>query len=257
MTALTRIAEFAAGSEAGVFPSIARADIVTGLRERVADPLKQDTSSVNLCGPAALFYCLLQDNPDLYVKYVIDLYTTGEASLGKLKVKPGKDCRNCRPDKSKVAPVDWVALASLRDSENTILDFDSVDTGAGGITMPHSLVSWFTACGYSQVRSDTNVFVTKGRSDIDTASQLQLQSRRVCLFINANMLYADKNTNRSFSPNHWVVLTSPAGVVDGAVSVKVYSWGKIYNVPPTGSLAAGSFSRNFYGFVAALYPSKP
>lgn len=256
MSALSRIADFAAGSGTGAFAGIARVDVVTGLRERVADPKKIDTSAVNLCGPAALFYCLLGDDPERYVRYVIDLYTTGRANLGSLQVSPGSDCRNCRPDRSQIAPIDWIALASLRDSENTILDFESVNDGAAGITMPHSLAAWFTACGYSQVRNDTNVFITKGRSELDTVHQLRLQARRVCLFINDNMLYSNRNTNRSFAPNHWVVVESTAGVTGSTISLRVFSWGQLFTVPPTGSLEIGPFSRNFYGFVAAVVPAR-
>ena len=252
MSALTRIADFAAGSGTSAFPAFTRATIVAGLRERVADPTKIDTTSVNLCGPAALFYCLAKDNPDLYVQYVVDLFTKGEANIGKLKVKPGRDCRNARPDTSQIAPVDWIALASLRDSENAILDYESIDDTVAGATMPSGLAAWFTACGYSQVRNDTNVFICKGRGAIDTAHQLRLQGRRVCLFICDNMLYRDHDTDLSLHPDHWVVLESPASVVNGTISIRVFSWGRICMVPPTGTLDVDHFCRNFYGFVAAL-----
>ena len=46
----------------------------------------------------------------------MDLYDKGQAQFGTLKVKPGDACRNYDP--KKIAPVDWVALASLRDSDN-------------------------------------------------------------------------------------------------------------------------------------------
>ena len=255
MSAETRIAEFAARTgNTGFFPNISRAEVVQGLRERVADPKKQDTSHVNLCGPAALLYCILNDNPEAYVKYVIDLYNGGSGTLGTLNIRPGTGCRNCRPNPDKIEPVDWIALASLRDSENTILSYDSVEDGAGGITMPHTLADWFTAAGYQQIRNETNVFFTKGQSEIDATYIQRLLGRWVCLFINANMLYADKNTNRSLSPNHWVVLTSPAGVNKGNIAIKVYSWGKIFTIPPQGTLPVDGFSRNFYGYVSAWFP---
>ena len=130
-----------------------------------------DTSNVNLCGPAAFFYCLVHDDPDLYAKYVIDLYTTGKAMLGTIEVSPGSDCRNYRPDKSKIVPVDWVALASLRDLDNSFIlffDFDSADTGVGGITMPHSMKSWFKAFSCKHMQDTTSVWVLSDVSDFDT-----------------------------------------------------------------------------------------
>jgi hypothetical protein len=251
MSALTRIADFAtaSGSGNGAFPGIARADIVTGLRERVANPKKIDTSNVNLCGPAAFFYCLVNDDPEAYVKYVIDLYTTGKGMLGKLEVTPGSDCRHHRPDKSKIAPVDWVALASLRDSENSFFDFDSDDIGAGGITMPHSMKKWMKACGYDHIRDTTSVWVLSSASDFDAINHLYFQGRWVFLFINANMLSAKTETDWSVTPDHWVVLTSAVPVTGGQTSFSVFSWGREYQIKLADTSA---LRRNWYGYIATM-----
>ena len=56
---------------------------------------------------------MLNYKPELYVEYVIDLFTTGKARIGSLEVKPGTACRAYQPPKDKIAGVDWVALASL------------------------------------------------------------------------------------------------------------------------------------------------
>jgi hypothetical protein len=252
MSAQSRIDEFARGSGGGAFSNIARSDVVSGLRERIADPTSLDQSAASLCGPAALFYCLLNDRPETYVRFVIDLYTTGSANLGSLTVSPGSDCRRYRPPPDKIAAVDWIALASLRDSENSLIDYESADDTAGGVTMPHSLAAWFRALGYSDVRNETNVFFTKGRSDIDSCHTLRLHGRKVCLFVNAQILSAHSQASRSFSPNHWVVLTSSAGVVNNALSVNVYTWGDIRRVPAAGTLSVDQFCRNFYGYVSAF-----
>jgi hypothetical protein len=249
MSAQTRIAQFATGSGKGAFPGIARADVVAGLNERIADPKKIDTSNVNLCGPAAFFYCLVNDDPNLYVKYVIDLYTTGKAMLGTIEVSPGIYCRNYRPNKSKIAPVDWVALASLRDSDNSYFDFDSADTGVGGITMPHSMKSWFQACGYGHMRDTTSVWILSDASDFDAIGSFFMKGRWVCLFINDNLLDSKTETDRSFSPNHWVVLTSSVRVIDGKTSFSVFSWGKSYQIQQAD---ADDMTRNFYGYIAAM-----
>lgn len=245
------IADFAAVSGNGAFPGINRADVATGLRDRIANPKRIDTSNINLCGPAAFFYCLLNDNPDLYTRYVIEMYNTGTSQLGTLTVSPGSDCRNHRPNPSNVAAVDWVALASLRDSENSVLDFDDDDTGAGGVTMPHSMVDWFTACGYQQIADTTSVWVLSSPSDFGTMGRFYLQGRWVCLFINDNLLYASSETDWSVIPNHWVVLTSAVPVADGQTSFSVFSWGRDYMIRKA---ATDELRRNLYGFVAATKP---
>src|SRR5262245_60700335 len=64
------------------FHRIDQKDIVDGLRERVQDPTKQKQGAAGLCCPAAFFYCVLNSKPELYVQYVIDLYTPGKARIG-------------------------------------------------------------------------------------------------------------------------------------------------------------------------------
>ena len=85
---LKLIDAFAPGGHEKGFARIARADVVDGLRDRIAHPKKQNQSAASLCGPAAFLYCVLEEHPEIYTQYVIDLYKTGEGRLGKLHVKP-------------------------------------------------------------------------------------------------------------------------------------------------------------------------
>ncbi|WP_448956159.1 hypothetical protein [Labrys neptuniae] len=252
MTAQSRIDDLASGSGSTAFPNIARSDVVDGLRARIADPTSLNQNAASLCGTAALLFCLLNDNPELYVQYVIDLYTTGSANLGTLTVSPGADCRRYNPPKNKIAAVDWIAMASLRDSENSAFDYQSADDETAGITMPHSLAKWFGALGYTDVRNVTNVLLTKGRSDIDSCDFLRRHGRWVCLFINAQMLETTTQASGSITPNHWVVLQSNAGIVDNALSISVYTWGSIRRVPLALAIPVNDFCKNFYGYVSAL-----
>jgi hypothetical protein len=234
------------------FSHIALADVVNGLTARIQNPWIQNQGGSSLCGPAALFYCLLNDHPERYVQYVIDLYTTGKATLGKLTVHPGKDCRHYNPPPNKIAPVDWIALASLRDSDNSVLDYQSADDTTAGITMPHSLAAWFRALGYNNVHNVTNIFFTKGLNDIESCNQQKWQGRRICLFINDNMLTDATAKSRSFAPDHWVVMNSVATTAYGNVSVALYTWGNpSWPVPRAGTLAVKHFCHNFYGYVSA------
>jgi hypothetical protein len=252
MTVETRINEFAAQpGDSRFFPHIARADVVAGLRERLANRLKIDTSYANLCGPGAFFYCLVNDKPEIYVDYVIDLYNNGSAKLGSLTVKPSHACRNHQPDPKKIAPVDWVALASLKDDDNIKLHFSSEDDGAAGITMPHTMAHWFNAVGYQLVHNETNVFFTKGRGDINTVLRRWREGGRVCLFVNAKILDFYADTHRSFTPDHWVVMDGSNEAMSERVVLSVFSWGKIYKVPERVNLSIYNCLHNFYGYVSA------
>jgi hypothetical protein len=142
-------------------------------------------------------------------------------------------------------------LASLRDSENTLLDYSSADDTAAGITMPHSLAAWFEKLGWRGVRNNTNAFFVKGRDEVNECARDFDVDRRVCLFINMQMLDPVKFAHRSVTPNHWVVLTKRMLVQKDLVNFGVYTWGGLRDIPRTGGYPLGGFYRNFYGCVSS------
>jgi len=105
------------------FPKIKRQDVADQLRRRIekSSTIRQGNSS--LCGPAVYIYSLAKRKPKQYVRYVIELYEQGEGGIGRLQVKPRMHCKNFDPATDQtIAAVDWIALAGLRDSENTPSD---------------------------------------------------------------------------------------------------------------------------------------
>jgi hypothetical protein len=191
--ALSLINKFPPLPKGQPFPRIQLHDVVAGLRERVNDPRKQNQGAASLCGPAAFFYCILNYKPELYVQYV-DLFTTGKARIGSLKVEPSLPCRVYGPPANKIAPVDWIALASLRDSENTIMDYSSANDTVAGITRPGTLASWFRQIGYQSIRDNTNYYFCKGPKEIQEFDRDMRVYRDVCLLVNDNILYAQKTS---------------------------------------------------------------
>ncbi|WP_431281830.1 hypothetical protein ACQW02_20870 [Humitalea sp. 24SJ18S-53] len=257
------IDEFSKRGGAGVFPHISRADVVAGLRERLADKKSISQKTTSLCGPSALCTSLLHDDPDVYVTYVISVWETGVGKLGTIVVKPGEDCRNYKPKpmpskfsgkpRNFIAPVDWVALASLRDSENDVFDYDDDDDAAGGITMPEDLAEWFTKVGYRDQRNETNIWFTKGAANIDEAGRLRSQGYAVALFICANMIQAKSQRDHGVFtiPDHWILLNHTSGFTQGSIDLNIWSWGGDIQVPDKGRLSEDDFSGNYFGYVAA------
>jgi len=254
MTAESLISSFQSGTGGGHYPRISRAELALGLNQRIADPDTMFQGTSSLCGPTSLFHCLIRDDPEAYVKYVIDLYTNGWARVGRLEVRPGADCRNASP--TGVPPVDWVALASLRDSDNTLFDYQSAKNEVAGITMPHSLTDWFRAVGYSQVLNNTNVFITKGEEEILAMARLLSQGYKVCMFVNANIVQNSTAGGGFFTiPNHWVELIRLQGIHNDRVTGAIlWTWQRRYSLP---SPTVGQFSGNFFGYVAARGYSAP
>jgi hypothetical protein len=147
-------------------------------------------------------------------------------------------------------------LASLRDHENTILDYDSSGGTLSGLSMPSALENWFEQSGYRSIKDESNLFFCKDRENIEKASELVGNGYRVCLLIHSNMLYTSRQAQTSTFPNHWVVLKKPVHgaavtISRGNITFRVHSWGRVMNVPETGTLSVTDFTDNYYGYVAA------
>lgn len=98
-----------------------------------------DQNRAMLCGSAAFFYCLQKDRPDLYKQSIIDLWKTGTTKIGSLEITPSMKTRHPKEyfqgDLEKISAVDWILLASLRDSENSIMNHNSPSDDVSAITM--------------------------------------------------------------------------------------------------------------------------
>ncbi len=244
-TAQDWLDELANGREQA-YPNISRSEVVSGLRDRLATPTLIDQKNTSLCGPAALMYCLASSKSALYAQYVAELYATGHSTIGRLTVAPGAGCKAYRATAaSGIHPVDWVTLASLRDSENDAFDYDAPSCEVGGITMPDDLVDWFKDVGFSKDANVTNLVFTKDEATLTAAGVRRSHSHHVCLFISANMLQSPHES--SWTPDHWVVLASPVTVGSGRAKFSVFTWGGVQSVDqPVGDLC-----ENFYGYVSS------
>jgi len=239
-------ADFLSKGTSQAFPNVKRSDVVSGLKDRLTEPKKISQKNTSLCGAASLMFCLARLKDEMYAQYISDLYMNGTGWIGKLKVQPGDDCKKYSPSTSSgIHPVDWVALASLRDSENDAFDYDSPSCETGGITMPEDLLDWFKQAGFSKDSNVTNLVFTKGKKEIEDASTKFTHDQSVCLFINSNML--TDPSSRSAIPTHWIVLQSAVTIAGGNITFDYYSWGKI----DTLDISFDDFGKNFYGYIAS------
>jgi hypothetical protein len=250
-TAFAKVDSFASGSAGGAFTKIARAAVAAGMRKRLRDPNGIDQGPSSLCGPAALIRAVAFTDPVGYVTFVIGLYEAGRAQLGNLKIKPGADLLAYDPG-TRIEAADWIAIASIRDSENWFFDYQSTDNELAGITLPSHLEGWFKKVGFREVINDTSLIIDQDEANLRRASALYDKDWWVCLFINSNMLDAATMTKGSATPDHWVVLTSAVNIAPGGVSFTIFTWGRgHYAVPQSGTLTVAQLLDNYYGHVAA------
>ena len=267
------VCNFLKGVGRGRWLNLDRDEIGVGMLMRLAYPGLLRQGQASLCGPAAFLFVLLQDRPASYARFAADMYDKGTAMLGGLSVTPNDSVRQYPAPywqintsivgapsavwhyPPKIDPVDWVTMASLRDSENWFCTYDTADKEFEGATTPMELVWWLNKAGYSDVRHDFNLLRhQRGTENMDEASRLYSAGYRVCLLIDYQMIETQQQAESGSSlgmDEHWVVLRSRIDRSGGNVKMTIFTWGDANRqVPQSGVLPLDDFLMNYHGYVA-------
>lgn len=150
---------------------------------------------------------------------------------------------------------EWLTAGSLRDSENFLLDYDGVDRNWFSDQTTNSEVArWFSKAGYTDVRAEDNMVMSRASSDIDLINRLYNEGYRIMLRINSKLLKGkEEQADTSYRGNHFVILRSPITVTGQEVKLTVYTWGwGRWNIPAQNTkMSPGGFLEHWYGYVAA------
>ncbi len=198
-----------------------------------------DQGETSLCGPAAFFYCLQMDRPDIYAQAARELWRYGRTKIGELYITPSEGCRHPKGSfydsrgSSRVSGLDWMMLAGLRDSGNAMMRYDNVDDKVAGITLWGKLTEWFEKAGYEKVFGNVG-FSHINQQGVEILNEYAGKGYRVVTLISDGMLA----TYPSILPikNHWVVWSDQVRVTGGLpvvrntdsndkVDLRVFSWG--------------------------------
>lgn len=183
--------------------------------------------NASLCGPAAFFYCLQKDRPDVYTQAAQELWRIGKTKIGQLEITPSDGCRHPTGHLyGDISGLDWMTLAGLRDSENKVLSFDNLDSPLAGITLWGTLTEWFEKAGYEKVFS--NVGITQsGIQGVNELNEYIQKGYKVVSLINDSLLLGSLSERTTY-PTHWIVWD---GLVthgnDGFVHLNLFSWGNV------------------------------
>jgi len=283
-----RIAEFRRSTGSLRFKCItgenSREKFAEALNDRLVNPALINQKQTPLCGPAAFMYCIASDRRDAYANYVLDLAEYGEGRLGELVIKPSAACCDAT-DTGGAHPVDWVALASLRDASNNFRSMSNAGKNIAGMTFGGELQGWFEATKWftgGVVNTSRWAWSQSLENLIDINSR---SDSHVCLLIRSAIIqksspsFADiginkfgKETPKSLTgfPDHWVVLKSRIQIGmktpqwPGALSAddvkthrlhfNFWSWGeeellKVNRRIP--NITTAQFLPYYYGYVSA------
>gem|GEM_PF-3465698 len=162
-------------------------------------------------------YCIASDRPADYVGYVLKLAQEGVGNLGRLTVKPSRTCRNASIT-GRIDPVDWVALASLRDASNTFRDVSGPDDNIASLTLGSAMEDWFRATGWFSGTSNNSFGLSSRRFDHLLGINQRVNSH-ICLLIRSAIIgpspvdlginkFDGSGTPKTAhgSADHWIVL---------------------------------------------------
>lgn len=207
----------------------------------------------SLCGPAVFFYCLQKDRPEVYAQAARELWRYGKTKIGELMISPGEGCLHQSGSfydddgSQRISGLDWITMASLRDSENAVLSFDTLDSPLAGMTMWQTLTEWFEKAGYKKVFS--NVGVTQaGIQGIHELNEYAKKGYKVVTLINDGLL--EGGTSILTVPTHWIVWDGPVTEdADRSIHLELFSWGEVTDWITRGKNLSFFIKRFFGGLV--------
>ncbi len=235
--------------------NVTRNQIVDDLTHWINHPDLLDQNKLNLCGPAATLYCVMQRDPKMVCKFVIDLVENGKGKFGTRTVNPDSDLKNQTIKDWGPTKAQWIAMCSLRDDENWFFDYEGTpEEDVSAATTPGEVQDWLMDTGlYTTIIDEANLVVTESLSHLQ---KLKLNNNTDnILLIHAYLLKKAKSANKKSDdfitnafPNHFVVLKSDVVVENDIVKFTVWTWGKDdYDV----EVPIKTFNANYYGAVIA------
>ncbi|HHX7178872.1 TPA: hypothetical protein ACVG9H_003033 [Enterobacter hormaechei] len=223
-----------------------------------------------LCGPAAFYYCLMMDRYDVYEQLVWNLWNLwnhGKAMLGAFLIKPSASTMNVNDlfagaNHPRVSALDWITMASLRDSSNNLLKYESVGDKVSAITLWGDIEKWMLNAGAHKIFSNISMYHSNLR-DICKLNSLMNNDVHILSLISAGML--QQGADVPFK-DHWIVWAGELKLVNGGsithetnfdepVSLRLFSWGEVKDNSLRASLTLGEFlSHSFGGMVFTKIP---
>jgi hypothetical protein len=112
-----------------LWPNIRPQLFLTNLKANTLSPLKiYQGSNTNFCGYAALSYLPLQDDPLAYTRFMLTLYTNGQATMGTVHFNPSSEIHKAAGTLRfkgilDIRPADQLWFLALADHFRSYLNF--------------------------------------------------------------------------------------------------------------------------------------
>lgn len=263
-----RLQAFERSPAPGVWPLLTKAQVIQGVRDRLVNPFKVNQGGQPFCGPTAILFELVRQQPERYLEICQSLFEQGWFQAKTQRITTTERLRKS-PGEFRMGQADWLVLAALRDAENSLFP---VDPGApefvrnlSGITKSWEVVGWAKeVLGYQRVVY-RHAYLLGDVQALREAERAIDAGGAAFMLITAENFLTRSKLPVTF-PNHWVVLLGNAvlpnqlgqlgqrvGRLFGdrkpslELQFEVYSWGRRYQV----KLPEPVFDDHFWGVVIA------
>ncbi|GAA5204750.1 hypothetical protein [Microbacterium jejuense] len=244
------IDQFEASTAPGLWPQLAKADIIRDLRVRRGNPTNINQMNSNFCGPTSIVFELARTQPRRYVDLVRQLYETGGFWSRTHRVDAPQGLRDTHSGQN-MSPADWMLIATMRNDENAIFGVSADSSGftsqVEGMTTPWEMEGWTSELLLKSTVSNSTTFVWGEFDAIRYAHQVWSAGGSAFIMLHSDMFSAPDGMVPPW-PDHWVVYAGGLDESGGRIRFSVYSWGNIYPL----DLSLDHFENCMFGIVTGF-----
>lgn len=189
----------------------------------------------NFCGYAAMSVILCRQQPQTYVRSILELYEKGETHLEKHVIKPTEAVRKTagnlqRKGRLNINPADQLWLMSLPDQFKGYMNLDKkYNPGDENKTWAACTLGKFNHMaqdlgGYKTTSYGTDLIRPGGKNNIDFIRK-EMAKGTVVLFVNSKFLHPSKFRILVLrAPTHYIIIYD-IQEVDGIIELKYWDYG--------------------------------
>ncbi len=251
-SASAAIEQFIQSTKPSAWRYLDKTEILTGMIARLHNPLQVKQGGQPFCGPAVVVFELIRKHPHRYVELCRGLFEEGRFRGVQAPIVASSRLRRSYGD-LRMAPVDWLVLATLRDQANWLVPVHpqapALLRDLAGITGPWDVTYWIkNLLGYEQVQHHYTPW--GGEVAALEKAQRSISQGGIALALIDQGLLNYKVPCFSY-PNHWISILGNVGLAEKAC-FECYSWGR--QIPLSGELR--EFKRHLWGISIACNTSE-
>lgn len=219
------------------WPKVNPVLFLQNLKKNIEQPLSiYEGRSTNFCAYAALSYLPLHDDPLNYVKFMVQLYTDGNAVYGKEYFEPGKEVKLVAGSLTfkgelDIRHADQLWFLSLADHFKGYLNlfdkhFNMGDENKMWAAVNFSKFNRMVRKLFNyQVNAVGSDLIRPGVRDMFEYLSERLKTGNVALFVNNLSLYKKNHTKLKLAvPTHFIILLN-IEKVDDRIAVTYWDYG--------------------------------